>query len=343
MTSIDFPELSEAASNWNLDNLYKDLACHKNSPLSDFEKKCLCALLCRRNISYISFRLDWAVGSVRTELCRGLYQYIKVLTGEERIVWNQVADLLEAQYRKPKNLFTKQDINLVSKIESEFRATSIVATLENEMLKQIDIDAAESQVNSSNVNVIIDYGDYKYRISDYQAAIKSYKEAILIDTSYFGILNKIALSYYKLKLFEDCQIMCNFVLIHQVKDELKADAYNLLGVIFQEIAEQEYKDLYVQSAIYFFKQAIKNSGYLNVLPAWNIVDLLLAFSRNEPSYIPRAKLAFYDFKEIASQAESNFQKYRDNIIKEAVSVLDDGLDEWWRNQLNELIEIPILR
>ncbi|OUL24006.1 hypothetical protein BV378_20470 [Nostoc sp. RF31YmG] len=339
MTSIDFPELSEAASNWNLDNLYKDLACYKNSPLSDFEKKCLCALLCRRNISYIAFRLNWAVGSVRTELCRGLYQYLKVLTGEERIVWNQVADLLEKQYKNQEKLLVNQDISL----ESEFRATSIVATIENEMLKKLDVNACESPEISSNVKVIIDYGDYKYQISDYHAAIKSYKEAVLIDISCLGVLNKIALSYYQLKLFEDCQIMCNFVLINKVRDEVKADSYNLMGVISQEMAEQEYKDLYVQSAIYFFKQAIKSSEYLNVIPAWNIVDLLLAFSRNKPSYIPRAKLAFYDFKEIASRSESNFPNYREHILKEAVSVLDDGLDEWWRNQLNELIKIPVLQ
>lgn len=337
MTSIDFPELSEAASNWNLDNLYEDLACHKNSALSDFEKKCLCALLCRRNISYIAFRLNWAVGSVRTELCRGLYQYIKVLTGQERIVWNQVCDLLEKQYRKQKKLLINQDIRL----KSEFSSASIIAAIENEMLKQLDVNTDESLEILSNIKVIIDYGDYRYKMSNYHAAIEAYKEAVLIDTSYLGVLNKIALCYYQLKLLEDCQIICKFVLSNQVRDEVKLDSYNLLGVVFQEIAEQEYNDLYVQSAIYFFKEAIKSSAYLNVIPAWNIVDLLLRFSRNEPSYIPRAKLAFYDFKKIASQADSNFSNYREHILKEAVSVLDDGLDEWWRNQLNELMQIPV--
>jgi tetratricopeptide (TPR) repeat protein len=339
MTSIDFPELSEAANNWNLDNLYDDLAVYKSSQISDFDKKSLCALLCRRNISYIALRLEWTIGSVRTELCRGLYQYLKALTGVERIVWNNVPDLLEVRYRKNKSLLLNQDINLTVELESEYKATSIVATIENEMLKRLGADVPESTDISLNVKVVIDYGDYKYQTNDYVAAIKSYKEAIVLDISCLGVLNKIASCYYQLKFYDDAQIMCNFVLAYPARNEVKVDSYNLLGVIYQELASQNYNDSYVQSAIYSFKQAMINSGGLNVIPAWNIVELLLAFSRNEPSYIPRAKLAFYDFKKIASQTNSNFQAYRESIIKEAVSLSDDGLDEWLLQQLNDLSEI----
>ncbi|MBD2438050.1 hypothetical protein [Nostoc sp. FACHB-110] len=341
MTSIDFPELSEAANNWYLDKLYEDLASCKKSPLSDFETKSLCALLCRRNISYIALRLRWSVGAVRTELCRGLYQYLKLLTSEDRIVWNQVADLLELQYRKEKKVFTNQENNWLSNIEADLRATHIVNLIEQEMLKQIDKD--NYQEIPVNINVIIDYGDYKYKAKDYRAAIQSYKEAVLLDTSCLGVLNKIALCYYQIKLIEDCQIMCTFVLSNSIKDEVKVDSYNLMGLIFQEMAEREYKELYVQSAIYFFKQASTSARFLNVIPAWNIVDLLLTFSKNQPAYISRAKLAFYEFKQIAAQSESNFHKYRDNLLKEAVSVLDDDLDEWWRNQLDDLLAIPTVQ
>ncbi|NER95807.1 MAG: hypothetical protein F6J86_18530 [Symploca sp. SIO1B1] len=97
----------EAANNWDLERLYKDLEQAKQDLITNLEKACLRGLLCgysSREIAPVCYR---TYGSLRVELSNGLYRYIKTLTGRERLNdWREIAKWLEeAGYKgKPVSL-----------------------------------------------------------------------------------------------------------------------------------------------------------------------------------------------------------------------------------------------
>jgi len=95
----------EAANNWDLERLYKDLEQAKQDLLTNLEKACLRGLLCgysSREIAPVCYR---TYGSLRVELSNGLYRYIKTLTGRERLNdWREIAKWLEEKGYKGKSV-----------------------------------------------------------------------------------------------------------------------------------------------------------------------------------------------------------------------------------------------
>jgi tetratricopeptide (TPR) repeat protein len=334
-TLSHLPEWAEVASNWDLDRLLYDLGNIKTRELSQFEQKCLCALLCRRDIQYIASQINWTVAAVRTELSRGLYQYLKVLTGRTHIIGKQIADWLELKYKKPKSYSENLPLD---EIERKYRAASIVAFIEKQMLEG-NSSADKSADVSADVEVIIKYGDLQVKEENYRLAIPCYIKALTKDAWCMGVLNKIALCYDAMQLYEDVEFLCTFALRHALSDEVKAKAYNLKGGALHERALRSSCDLHIQNAILCYKSAINLSTELDVIPAWNIIDLLLAFSQRNSIYINSTKLEFKELKKIALNCKSNFPKMREKILKDAdraINLLEADEQEWWRQQLAKL-------
>ena len=100
----------QAAAQWNLDQLYEDLAKakaelmpHKRYGLTDLEKARLRGLLLRHSPAEVATQEGIETRTVEVALSQGLYRYGEQLTGRDRNAldsWRDVADWLEtAGYR----------------------------------------------------------------------------------------------------------------------------------------------------------------------------------------------------------------------------------------------------
>lgn len=111
---------AQAADEWDLEKLYKDLSAakrlvapHKRRGLTDVEKLHLCGLLCEHSPTEIAQKLHKNAKGVEVELSKTLYRYTEQLTG--RLLntlqnWRDVIDWLEAaKYRIPTSSVSKED------------------------------------------------------------------------------------------------------------------------------------------------------------------------------------------------------------------------------------------
>lgn len=102
-------EFPEAAQDWDLEQLYADLAqakhllaAYKRKELTETEKVHLKGLLCGYSPSQIAEKLHKSKRGVDAELCKTLYRYIETLTKRKANSlesWKDVVDWL-AKYRK---------------------------------------------------------------------------------------------------------------------------------------------------------------------------------------------------------------------------------------------------
>ncbi|MCP2727492.1 NACHT domain-containing protein [Limnofasciculus baicalensis] len=105
-------QFPQAAADWDLERLYKNLAVakrevapHKRSGLTPVEKCHLRGLLCGYNPEEIAEKLCKTPGGVTVDLSNTLYRYTEQLTGREQNTlnnWRDIIDWLEeAGYRLP--------------------------------------------------------------------------------------------------------------------------------------------------------------------------------------------------------------------------------------------------
>lgn len=99
--SFNQEAFSEAAQNWNLDQLYLDLSIAKGKRLTRVERQYLRGLLCYCSPNEIAEHLHVASDTVRNYLSKGLYRYIEELLIQQgsditRVKdWSRVPQLLE--------------------------------------------------------------------------------------------------------------------------------------------------------------------------------------------------------------------------------------------------------
>jgi len=93
---------AEAAQQWDLARLYRDLETADGKELKPFERACLRGLLCRYRPGQIAFKLSWTSGALRVEINKGLYRMIEAITNNapNTLRWEKVPEWLdEAGYR----------------------------------------------------------------------------------------------------------------------------------------------------------------------------------------------------------------------------------------------------
>ncbi len=91
-------QFAQAASEWDLETLYADLASAKGKRLTPVEKLHLRGLLCGYSPAEIAEKLNKSVKGLGVDLCQTLYQYVKNLVdkGDEKIDnWRNICEWLE--------------------------------------------------------------------------------------------------------------------------------------------------------------------------------------------------------------------------------------------------------
>ena len=127
----------EAADNWNLENLYQELAQAKQistarkAELSPTEKAILRGLLCGYSPQKIAVELHWTCRSLSVELSKGLYRYVETLTDQGLHTiksWRNISQWLEAAGYKM--LQSRQDWQEAPEISSFYGRETELAQLE---------------------------------------------------------------------------------------------------------------------------------------------------------------------------------------------------------------------
>lgn len=352
-------EFIDAQMYWDLDALYTDIALIKRIKLTEWEKNCLCGLLCGYHPEAIASKIFWTASALRTELSRRLYPYISTLVGEDKIAWHRVAKLLEkAGYKYPALKILKRDLLTLNFFSNSnynsqvIRASVIIDSLEKHFFK----DKSSIVVNFNEISnleaqkKLIQQGDKSSKDGNFSNAINSYQKVLMLNPSLVGVLIKIARCYDRLQLYKDSLFICDYALYHLEKNKSKSlsdtnthktEIYNFLAGIFHELALNTYHSSYVKTAFEIYQQALYFSPW-DTIVAWNIVDFFISVFQDssltpeeQNEYIARAKKALYDFQGTASRPESKFKLDREAIILDAERSFE-GLDEWWQEQLNEL-------
>ena len=131
----------EAADNWNLENLYQELALAKQvnktteAKLSPAEKAILRGLLCGYSPQKIALKLHWTCRSLSVELSKGLYRYIETLTDRELNTiksWRNVAQWLESAGYKV--LQPRHDLRKAPEVSTFYGRETELAQLEKLIL-----------------------------------------------------------------------------------------------------------------------------------------------------------------------------------------------------------------
>jgi len=103
----------EIESEWDLENLYADLASEKGRNLTPMEKLHLRGLLCGCSPSEIADKLNKKVNGVEVDLSNTIYQYVKNLVNksEEKLDnWRNIRSWLEeAGYKNREIVKTQSD------------------------------------------------------------------------------------------------------------------------------------------------------------------------------------------------------------------------------------------
>jgi hypothetical protein len=96
-------KFKQAENEWDLENLYADLASEKGRNLTPMEKLHLRGLLCGFSPTEIAEKLEKKINGVEVDLSTTIYQYVKNLVNksEEKLDnWRDICSLLdEAGYK----------------------------------------------------------------------------------------------------------------------------------------------------------------------------------------------------------------------------------------------------
>lgn len=335
----------EANNSWDLKRLYKDLRLIKGRGLTPFEKACLRGFLCSFKPQNIAKEIDWDAASLRTQLSRQVYPLLYDLLGKDKLHWDQIASWLEQKGYK-RSVQLKAGLETISK-KPTIRASQIINSIESKLVKHLDSSIPREDklsLSESELESVIAQGNKDSEQGDYLQALKSYwlvlEEAFLL---FPGCLVQVAACYDKLGAFKDCAEICYFALErkHIHKNEGLTQCYTFLAGAFHELCLHTCNSSDLEQSLYFYECAIDCEPG-NVLPAWNIVDVLVSFSKNKPEktdqYVTKARLAFAKLQNKASAPESNFYKYKYRIFKNAKHLICELKNESLKNQIQGFLQ-----
>lgn len=359
---------SEATKIWDLEKLCQDIADIKKSKLSSKEKVFLRGLLCGCSPKMIAAKIFWTSASLRTELSKGLYSYLTVLTKKEKITWHNIAnDLQEMGY---KNL---------GKLQSDLQRISLPINNQDETLSASEIIAILI-TSSTNSPILIheeaakafEEGENLNKLKNYSKAIEYYYLGLKISKFFdVNILINIAGCYDRLKMYEQSLSICNsaimFVTGSSEESFNRSRLYIIIGGIFSELAIKRRSRCNFDAALQYYKLAdckftpfnssslakhyessnsIVETSYLLVI--WNQIDLILHFIKlnlfdsivEANQYEELAKKKVDNLIEVAQQGleGGGYKRYRIQILDDMRSAFD-SLDKYWENKLNEFENI----
>ncbi|OAD21258.1 hypothetical protein THIOM_002978, partial [Candidatus Thiomargarita nelsonii] len=104
----------QAENQWDLENLYKDLASTKGKNLTPIEKLHLRGLLCGYSPAEIAEKRKKSARGVEVDLCKTLYQYVKTLVdrdNEKVENWRNICEWLEEAGYKCQQAATQSQLS----------------------------------------------------------------------------------------------------------------------------------------------------------------------------------------------------------------------------------------
>ncbi len=141
-------QFTQAAKDWDLETLYTDLASAKGKRLTPVEKLHLRGLLTGHSPAEIAQKLHKSIKGVESEVCTGLYIYVKNLVGKsnEKVEnWRNICEWLDEAGYKCK-IFYQDKL-------SECIPVDILGKIANISIKKdkitIEIDLRSAKKNSS--------------------------------------------------------------------------------------------------------------------------------------------------------------------------------------------------
>lgn len=340
----------EAEESWDLCRLYQDLASIKNRSLTELQKAKLRGALCNIGLKDLARQLGRGLKGLRTDLSKGLYRFIEsllLIKGIEYdlgICWQQIPRLLDmAGYKFQAISSGQKALESISKIEgNSIRAIEIIKAIEEQQL--FNRTQGHKDIFPIDVAKTLDEkGDQFYNENNLNSAIQFYRIPIEKDLTYTPFLVKIAMCFDKLHQYSDAVAIALTSIKLVTEEDLVSKLNGVLGSAFHELAIHTRDELILGQALgYYQKTCIRSTGP-NVLGLWNSFDLLRIFSEFKPNesekYLRKAKIAFYDFKDLIQDPKSNFKRYQKTILKDMGSILSTLDDKWLKIELVKLKNI----
>ena len=146
----------KATEEWDLEELYVDLASAKTKRLTPTEKLYLRGLLCDYSPAEIAQRLQKNPKGVETDLCATLYKYVKNLVGKVKIdSWRDICEWLdEAGYKvehlaKLGNKSLILDKSVVNIINSKIENNQVVFFIKLEVPTDTNVEIIPEHFSSN--------------------------------------------------------------------------------------------------------------------------------------------------------------------------------------------------
>jgi len=126
----------QAENQWDLENLYTDLASTKGKNLTPIEKLHLRGLLCGYSPADIASKRKKSARGVEVDLCKTLYQYIKTLVdrdNEKVENWRNICQWLEEAGYKCQPAATQSQLSNPIPVDAKVHISNI--NIENQSIE----------------------------------------------------------------------------------------------------------------------------------------------------------------------------------------------------------------
>lgn len=242
----------QAANDWDLESLYKDLASakqivapHKRKGLTVDEKPRLCGLLCGYSPAEIAPKLHIKPRGLEAYLCDSVYRYVEQLTKRPRNTvknWRDIPEWLEEAGYK-------------TQLSESVKGEGAIA---NSLYIRQETEKEHSKVISA-VGNLVNFGLDHYRSGNYYKVIEYYQQLRLIAKTSCDIQGEVAslthlgYLYYRLGNWEKALEFYQESLV-----KLKTTCVpNLEGIILGSMGNVYFACVDYEQAINFYEKALK--------------------------------------------------------------------------------------
>ena len=263
-------QFTQAANDWDLERLYKDLAeaktdyaPYKKKGLTEVEKQYLRGLLCGYSSQQIADKLYKSARGIDGTLCVTIYRYVENLTNKSINTlknWRDISHWLEeAEYkiRSSNSVENKPEIiPSVSESAEDFNKLGIKKAEEGDFEGALENFDRAIKLNPDYADAYNNRASVRHELGDDPGAQKDYTEAILLNPDRAVYHDNLGIISYSSDDYRGAQAA------HTRSIQLNggAQAYNNRGFARLRLAE-------VQAALKDFTQAIELNP--NDALAWN--------------------------------------------------------------------------
>ena len=291
--------------------------------------------------------LGWTESALRTELCKVVYKRIKDALGIQRITWHHFAELLKEEgFYHPQEDDLQSELDTISDFNNQSEVSALILSIETSICRILDRNETSS-IPEDDLQEFLSQANEYVEQQKYSKALFLYsKIAEQAPLDFPGVLVRIAMTYSKLKRYQDSCSMANFALFHVASFELKGSLYSTLAFAFDEMCRRNPNRGKIRQTLSFYQQAVDFSRNTNAVAAWNMFDFLNHLMERTDSFYEEYKNAAYIalnvFQNAASNPSSNFKdsSHAQLILREAriIATRNKLKEEFLVDKLNEILD-----